>query len=506
MSYARRNADEPARKAQRAAAAAGAFLTGENLERLALERARAGTRTDWALAALQAWPRLKRGALLPPDRITYAEAGGILRAAFTAMGWVEKNYSGWRAFGMPSTPPWFPPERDPPWQPIPYGALISPDYDYFVTIGARSMTFQEWREWHGSFFPEAPPASSSWVTVRGPSTGSGAGPSRAWRRASRWPVPFDFLDEPTNTQLRTNDVWHLTNLLYFRALSALGLEDAATAAQESRTAGAREARAKKRRRFGPSLPEQNPLTRFRNDHVDHHHGQDDYVLWALDGDEKLGLLAYSFFRDDIHINMVKTREDLKRQGVGRALFMELIRLWPDAAIHPGLQTPEGAALWKNVAPEIRLQRRLRRARQRARRNPDERMRDLERRAAAGDDEAAEKLRAMRTRSGQETPSEAFLRIKEGDTVRFSLGTRGKVIHEREAISEIEQRAGWQSVFLGGEPIGTPTTSAVIHYTDHGPKYQAGVLIFTGARVVLARPGAGRWLPIKWLAVSPSRRA
>jgi len=502
MSYARRNADEPARKAQRKAAVAGAFLAGEDLERLALTRARAGiTRTDWALGALQVWPRLKRGALVPPDRITYAQAGQILRAAFKAMGWAEKTHSEWRAFGMPATPSWFPVERDPAWQPIPWGALISPEHDYFVTIGSRGATFQEWREWRGSFFPEAPPATASWVTVRGP----GSGPSHAWRRASRWPVPFDFLDDPANLNLRTNDVWHLANLLYFRALAALGLEDAATAAQQARTAEAREARIKKKRRFGPPL-EQNPLTRFRNDHVDYHHGQHDYVLWALDGDEKLGLLAYSLFRDDIHVNMVRTREDLKRQGIGRALFLELIRLWPDAQIHPGLQTAEGAALWKNVVPEIRLQRRLRRARRRAEGNPDERMRDLERRAAAGDEEAAARLRAMRSRSGQETPNEAFLRIREGDMVRFSLGAKGKVIHEREVISEIEHRgdSDWRSVILGGEPIGTPTTAAVVHYTDHGPKYQAGVLISTGARVILARPGAARWLPVKWLNVIPRR--
>lgn len=657
----RRNADERARRAQKKAALAGAFLAGEELERVAAERARAGIRTDWALAALQSWPRLKRGALIPPDRITYAQAGQALRAAFKAMGWQEKETrcprcegtgSIWsegspfscpqcrgRGAGQGQLPLGFPPERDPNWQPIPYGALISPEFDYFVTIGSRGMTFQEWREWYGPSFPGGE-LGRRWKHLDLDRL--------AWRRASRWPVPFAFLDDPQNANLRSNDTRTLASYLYHHALAALGLEDAAAAAQRERTERARKAKPKSNpyRKWtqgacgtfaatlhkltgwpiyaithelpgmtpgsGPDyfydaggdievvhafvvtpdgmaldatglfeLPRDenrmvweanigtdrhpetgekgqwwvervrpltldelravrcqsedvddpewsaeavayirsrlaetirkpghvgdNPLTRFQNDHIDHHHGQDDYVLWALDGDEKLGLLSYSMFRDDIHINMVRTREDLKRQGIGRALFKELIRLWPDAAIHPGLQTPEGSALWKSVVPEIRLQRRLRRARRRTDRNPDERMRDLERRARAGDQEAADRFRAMRARSGLETPAEVFMRIKEGDTVRLALGTKGKIIHERKAISGIEDRAEALSVAIGGkrdEPIGTPASASVIHYTDHGPMYQSGVLFLLGkgGRVFLARPGAARWLPVKWLEV------
>lgn len=113
-----------------------------------------------AEAFLRAWPRYKsgkkKGQFKPASKLTYKQAWDLIRAYYAQAGWQEKHYAGdlpsWTEThylapgGTALLPIGFPPERDPDWNPIQFGALISPDFSTWLgSVGQRTAAFREWR-------------------------------------------------------------------------------------------------------------------------------------------------------------------------------------------------------------------------------------------------------------------------------------------------------------------------------------------------------------------------
>jgi transcriptional regulator with XRE-family HTH domain len=108
---------------------------------------------------LEEVPRYKRSEKFKPTKnLTYAQADYVIRAFYRGAGWLPKLING-PNLSIPRThypadeyralPRGFSPERDPEWQPIPFGSLISPDASAFLALrGAttRTATFHEWVE------------------------------------------------------------------------------------------------------------------------------------------------------------------------------------------------------------------------------------------------------------------------------------------------------------------------------------------------------------------------
>jgi GNAT superfamily N-acetyltransferase len=90
--------------------------------------------------------------------------------------------------------------------------------------------------------------------------------------------------------------------------------------------------------------------RYRNDHLDSHSGQDDFVLRALDGDDQIGSVAYSVVGKKAHVDMIRTEPGHQRKGVATGLMDELRRLWM-GKVTISLQTDEGAAFFSKYKPK-----------------------------------------------------------------------------------------------------------------------------------------------------------
>jgi hypothetical protein len=123
-----------------------------------------------ARALIAAWPRYKRKKTdrgkLRLSGLTYAQADSLARIYYEAAGWKEKlplwggrelPQHGWYpahftgrgpdATPLAGLPAGFPLERDPGDRPIPYGSLISPDFNVVLTSqGVRTWRFMVWSE------------------------------------------------------------------------------------------------------------------------------------------------------------------------------------------------------------------------------------------------------------------------------------------------------------------------------------------------------------------------
>lgn len=97
----------------------------------------------------------------------------------------------------------------------------------------------------------------------------------------------------------------------------------------------------------------NPLT-FYDETVGAHHGQTDAMLIAYEGDNPVGGIDYVVYEGDVHISHVEVKESHRRRGVAAQLFRELSRLHPDARIHGGYLSEEGAAFAEGLP--ARMQR------------------------------------------------------------------------------------------------------------------------------------------------------
>lgn len=88
--------------------------------------------------------------------------------------------------------------------------------------------------------------------------------------------------------------------------------------------------------------------KFHEELVGHHHGQNDFVLYAYDADtpEKrvLGYVEYAEYQDDVFVQYIFVHPQYRRRGVGRALVVEMERA--NARVEWGMLTDEGGALLK----------------------------------------------------------------------------------------------------------------------------------------------------------------
>lgn len=118
------------------------------------------------------------------------------------------------------------------------------------------------------------------------------------------------------------------------------------------------------------------------------------------------------------------------------------------------------------------------------RNPDERMRRLERQAALGDQSAADQLRAMQARATPLKPTEVFPAVVTGDVVRFTLG---KIASRRVHTRKVEEAAhlDWGDISTGVLRFETPPGGYMRNY---------------GARVTFKAAGKAVGSPVKWLEV------
>lgn len=89
---------------------------------------------------------------------------------------------------------------------------------------------------------------------------------------------------------------------------------------------------------------------FRQDHLDHHHGQDDYVIYAYIPDTKvvIGKLLFSVFEGVPHINWIEVADEYKRQGIGTQLMKQLQKEFTYGKIRWGMTTPDGSELKKGI--------------------------------------------------------------------------------------------------------------------------------------------------------------
>ena len=93
-------------------------------------------------------------------------------------------------------------------------------------------------------------------------------------------------------------------------------------------------------------------------HLDHHHGQDDYAIYATVGPEEIvvGKLTYSVYEDIPQISWIEVDPDYQRQGIGKRLIERLAQDYPYHEIKWGYTTESGDQLRRSI--ESYLQRRF----------------------------------------------------------------------------------------------------------------------------------------------------
>jgi GNAT superfamily N-acetyltransferase len=89
-------------------------------------------------------------------------------------------------------------------------------------------------------------------------------------------------------------------------------------------------------------------------HTNHAYGQDDYVIYATLGVEKIvvGKLLFSIFENEIYVNYVEVDPDYRRQGIGKGLLNRLRQGFPDMNIHPGYTSEEGSSLYQSWQQDL----------------------------------------------------------------------------------------------------------------------------------------------------------
>lgn len=107
---------------------------------------------------LRVWPKTKRGGRKAADKLTYPQARNVIHVYLASEGWKPKlpssiwnsaaDSEGYVLVGSSLSakllPKGFPEERDPPWRPIQFGGMISPDFNEHMAWGAREVYFYEW--------------------------------------------------------------------------------------------------------------------------------------------------------------------------------------------------------------------------------------------------------------------------------------------------------------------------------------------------------------------------
>lgn len=86
-------------------------------------------------------------------------------------------------------------------------------------------------------------------------------------------------------------------------------------------------------------------------HLNHAYGQDDYIIFAKDGDTVVGRITFSVYEGVPKINMIEVAPEYQRQGIGKKMIDKLVEEYPYSSIEWGYMTDDGAAL-KNSLDKI----------------------------------------------------------------------------------------------------------------------------------------------------------
>lgn len=92
---------------------------------------------------------------------------------------------------------------------------------------------------------------------------------------------------------------------------------------------------------------QNTVT-IRTESLGNHHGQSDLLMIASINNINVGTLEFSIFNDEPYVNMIKVKDQYKRQGIGTMLIKELQRKFPETEIHMGMSTEEGSKFLESI--------------------------------------------------------------------------------------------------------------------------------------------------------------
>lgn len=88
---------------------------------------------------------------------------------------------------------------------------------------------------------------------------------------------------------------------------------------------------------------------FEHIHEDYHNGQNDYVLVAKDPttSQPVGMIEYSEYKGQIHINNMLVKERLRRQSIGTQMIEELKKEY-ETKINWGMMTEKGSELYDSI--------------------------------------------------------------------------------------------------------------------------------------------------------------
>ncbi|MTH95248.1 hypothetical protein [Roseibium sp. RKSG952] len=93
---------------------------------------------------------------------------------------------------------------------------------------------------------------------------------------------------------------------------------------------------------------------FRFECVGAHHGQLDLNLLALINGEYCGIIKFSEFEQKPSVSWMEVLEIRKREGIGRAMVLELQSQYPETEIDFGMLTEDGLALLRSL-PSIEIE-------------------------------------------------------------------------------------------------------------------------------------------------------
>jgi GNAT superfamily N-acetyltransferase len=80
---------------------------------------------------------------------------------------------------------------------------------------------------------------------------------------------------------------------------------------------------------------------YRIEHLNYHHGQDDYELGLYLNDDILGMVQYTIYDGELTVNDIIVLPKYRRQGIGSKMMQYIKQQYPDAKYVPSMMTDLG---------------------------------------------------------------------------------------------------------------------------------------------------------------------
>jgi GNAT superfamily N-acetyltransferase len=81
---------------------------------------------------------------------------------------------------------------------------------------------------------------------------------------------------------------------------------------------------------------------YRIEHLNYHHGQDDYELGLYLNDDILGMVQYTIYDGELTVNDIIVLPKYRRQGIGSKMMQYIKQQYTDAKYVPSMMTDLGA--------------------------------------------------------------------------------------------------------------------------------------------------------------------